>query len=138
MDLATDADGQYIPAGDNLFVVVPAGRIYLHNASGKRKSTGSYYTKSFAVDHLLDTALEPALDEHINRLEALGTNAGNSFFDFRVADIAMGSGHFLVAAIDRIEARLSAYLTEHPLPEINTELSRLGTNSTGSYASGRG
>lgn len=124
-DLTTDEDGQYLPARENDSVVVSAGSIYLHNASGKRKSTGSYYTKSFAVDHLLDTALETALDEHISRLEALGDRAGRSFFDFRVADIAMGSGHFLVAAIDRIEARLSAYLTEHRLPEIEAELSRL-------------
>jgi hypothetical protein len=125
-DLTTDEDGHYLPARENDTVIVSAGSIYLHNASGKRKSTGSYYTKSFAVDHLLDTALEPALDEHISRLDALGEiRAGSSFFDFRVADIAMGSGHFLVAAIDRIEARLSAYLTEHRLPEIEAELSRL-------------
>ena len=32
------------------------------------------------------------------------------FFEFRVADIAMGSGHFLVGAVDRIERRLANYL----------------------------
>jgi hypothetical protein len=38
--------------------------------------------------------------------------ASQAFFDFRVADLAMGSAHFLVAAIDRIEAKLTAFLKE--------------------------
>ena len=37
----------------------------------------------------------------------------------------MGSGHFLVAALDRIEARLSAWLALHPVPAVTDELSRL-------------
>ena len=45
-----------------------------------------------------------------------------AFFDFRCADIAMGSGHFLVAALDRIEARLSAWLALHPVPGLPLSL----------------
>ena len=37
----------------------------------------------------------------------------------------MGSGHFLVAALDRIEARLSAWLALHPVPAVTDELTRL-------------
>ena len=100
--------------------------MYLHNASGTRKATGSYYTKSFAVDHLLDHALEPAIADHLARLDKLDDRrAAESFFDFRVADIAMGSGHFLVAAVDRIERRLSSYLVKRPLPGVMGELARL-------------
>ncbi|MBM3476639.1 MAG: hypothetical protein FJX75_25480 [Armatimonadetes bacterium] len=109
-------------------VVVRQGEAYLHDASGARKATGSYYTKPFAVAHLLDHALEPALDAHIQRLEALDdTDAAAAFFDFRVADIAMGSGHFLVAATDRIERKLSQYLAEREggLPGVRQELARL-------------
>ncbi|MBC7286462.1 MAG: hypothetical protein H5T86_00155 [Armatimonadetes bacterium] len=107
-------------------VKVRKGEAYLHDASGARKSTGSYYTPPFVVAHLLDCALEPALERHIERLEALDDDeAGEAFFDFRVADIAMGSGHFLVAAIDRIERRLSAYLNERPLAAVTAELARL-------------
>ena len=47
------------------------------------------------------------------------------FFDFRVADIAMGSGHFLVAAIDRIERRFALWLEENPTPGITRELQYL-------------
>ena len=82
------------------------------------------------MEHLLDHALEPALDDHITRLATL-RDAGDeaslaaAFFDFRCADIAMGSGHFLVAALDRIEARLSAWLTLNPVPAVSSELLRL-------------
>ena len=121
---------QYVPADVHDEVVVAAGSVYLHNRSGVRKATGSYFTKPFAVEHLLDHALEPALDDHIGRLEEL-RDAGDeaamaeAFFDFRCADIAMGSGHFLVAALDRIEARLSAWLTLNPVPAVSAELLRL-------------
>jgi hypothetical protein len=125
-DLGLDKDGLYVPVEDEKRVVVHQGEVYLHNASGARKSTGSYYTKSFAVEHLLDHALEPALDDHLARLKKLDERAaGEAFFDFRVADIAMGSGHFLVAAIDRIERRFSTYLADNPLPDVTNELTRL-------------
>ena len=121
---------QYVPASGDDAVIVPAGSVYLLNRSGVRKASGSYFTKPFAVEHLLDHALEPALDDHIARLETL-RDAGDeaalaqAFFDFRCADIAMGSGHFLVAALDRIEARLSAWLALNPVPAVTNELLRL-------------
>lgn len=130
-DLSLDREQTYVPAKDGDEVVVQAGGVYFHNASGQRKSTGSYFTKSFAVEHLLDTALEPAIIEHLERVKALidlddtRKRAAEDFFDFRVADLAMGSGHFLVAAIDRIEARFSAFLSENPLPAVADELARL-------------
>jgi len=107
-------------------VVVRKGQAYLHDASGARKATGSYFTKEFAVRHLLDHALEPAIAAHIRRLDDLDDDeAGRAFFDFRVADIAMGSGHFLVAAVDRIERHFMQYLSKRPLPGVREELGRL-------------
>jgi hypothetical protein len=124
-DLALDKEAQYVPAGKKE-PKVHRGHIYLHNASGARKATGSYYTKSFAVEHLLDHALEPAIADHLARLDKLDDrHAAESFFDFRVADIAMGSGHFLVAAVDRIERRFSSHLAKRPLPGVMGELLRL-------------
>jgi len=124
-DLTIDREGIYKPA-TGAEPQVQSGGIYIHNKSGARKATGSYFTKAFAVDHLLDCSLEPALDEHIARLGTLDeVEAGKAFFDFRVADIAMGSGHFLVAAVDRIERRLQQYLAERPLPAVTDELARL-------------
>lgn len=127
-DLTIDKKGLYRPVhkkGDP--IVVLKGRPYLHNSSGARKATGSYFTKDFAVDHLLDHALEPALKEHLSRLDEIKDDraAAAAFFDFRVADIAMGSGHFLVSAIDRIERSLSGYLARRRLPLVFEEIGRL-------------
>ena len=120
----------YVPARGNDPVEVKAGGVYLHNRLGVRKATGSYFTKPFAVEHLLDHALQASLDDHIHRLSRLwedGDSVGvaDAFFDFRCADIAMGSGHFLVAALDRIEARLSAWLALRAVPAVSDELTRL-------------
>ena len=124
--LALDARGIYRPARPRDPVAVPAGETYLHNRSGARKSSGSYYTKSFAVEHLLNGALEPALDDHFARLRAMHeADAAEAFFDFRVADIAMGSGHFLIAAIDRIEKRMADVLAARNLPGVRRELNVL-------------
>lgn len=121
-------DFVYVPARANDAVAVRQGAIYLHNRSGARKSSGSYFTPGFAVDHLLDAALEPALKAHAERLGTLDdTDAADAFFDIRIADIAMGSGHFLVAAVDKIEQALNTLLAVRPLPGVKAELAKLRT-----------
>lgn len=130
-DLTVDPKTKaYLPATKGAKVEVSTGDVYFHNASGARKATGSYFTKAFAVEHLLDTALEPALTEHLARVKTLldandEAGAAEKFFDFRIADLAMGSGHFLVAAIDRVENRFAKFLTQNPIPSVNDELTRL-------------
>ena len=116
----------YFPAQNTNQPDVLAGQVYLHNRSGARKSSGSYYTKAFAVEHLLNGALEPALENHLERLDEMDeTDAADAFFDFRVADIAMGSGHFLIGAIDWIEKRMADYLAKRRLPGVQRELAAL-------------
>lgn len=128
-NLTTDKKGNYKPTEDERKIEVHEEEIYLHNRSGARKASGSYYTKSFAVAHLLDHSLEPALDEHLERVAKTAKSdsrkAGKQLFDFFVADIAMGSGHFLVAAIDRIEKRFLTFLGETPLKSVDDELEKL-------------
>jgi len=125
-DLTLDSKGTYVPAKNRQPVVVAEGQVYLHDRSGARKSSGSYFTKSFAVEHLLDRALEPALKDHFARLDKLDdVAAAEGFFDFRVADIAMGSGHFLIAAIDRIERGMGEYLSRRGLVGVLKELTLL-------------
>ena len=127
VDLAIDAGGAYVPVSKSADIEVAAGEVYLHNRSGVRKSSGSYYTKDFAVQHLLDGALEPALADHFSRLRSMedDVDRAETFFDFRVADIAMGSGHFLIAAIDRIEKGMADFLANHSLPGVRKELEAL-------------
>lgn len=138
-DLTTDKKGIFRPAKPKETLVVRAGDVYLHNRSGGRKATGSYFTKSFVVDHLLERTLVPALDEHCARLDAMDdSDAADSLFDFRVADIAMGSGHFLVAAIDVIERTFRDYLVRRPLAGVNDELARLRNSAAAALRRGEG
>lgn len=126
-----DDDEKYVPVEPGSeHVEIEEGEVYLHGQSGERKATGSYYTKTRFVEHLLDYSLEPALDDHIERIERIRDEEGDAaaaeaFFDLRVADIAMGSGHFLVGAVDRIESRFYSWLTENSLPQVEEELDNL-------------
>ncbi len=129
-DLTFDAAGAWIPAGKGDEVVAPAGSIYFHTASGERKATGSYFTPKIVVDHLVERSIVPVLTKHLERIAAHlakgdAAVAAREFFDFRVADLAMGSGHFLVAAVDKIEALMRTFLTEHTVPGVIEELLRL-------------
>ena len=131
-DLTVDSKGAWIPASKSDQVLAATGDVYFHSASGERKATGSYFTPSVVVDHLIDRSLDPALDAHLQRIKKYleagdEAAAARDFFDFRVADLAMGSGHFLVAAVDRIEAKMRTFLAEKEtqVPGVNAELHRL-------------
>lgn len=129
-DLALDSKGTYVPASAGDHVYISADRVYFHNASGMRKSTGSYFTKQFAVEHLLESTLDPTIDAHLSHVAALvddgdGVAAYEAFWDFRVADLSMGSGHFLIGAVDHIASAFSAFLAEKPIENVTAELDRL-------------
>ena len=129
-DLTFAPNGSYVPAQTDDPVTVRRGETYFHDTTQTRKATGTYFTPEFAVRHLLKQALDPALDHHLQRVRAFliagdEATAAETFFDFRVADIALGSGHFLVGAIDHIEAKMSAFLAEHSVPAVTDELRRL-------------
>ncbi|MGN8027498.1 Eco57I restriction-modification methylase domain-containing protein [Microbacterium sp. 22242] len=129
-NLAVDKNGAYIFAKDGDEIKVPAGRPYFHSASGERKATGSYYTPKIVVDHLIERSVEPALKAHLDRIKTLmdegkERQAADAFFDFRVADLAMGSAHFLVAAVDKIERGMRDFVTATEVPGVRAELARL-------------
>jgi hypothetical protein len=129
-DLTVDQRNNYVAAKNNDQVVYRKGQVYFHHQTGTRKATGTFFTKSFAVSHLLENSLDRALDIHLERIAQLleddnEAEAAERLFDFRCVDLAMGSGHFLVAAIDRIEARLSNFLALRPLRAVTAELDLL-------------
>lgn len=92
-----------------------AGTFELATAAGhERKTTGSYYTPASLVECLLDSALDPVLDEAASKADP-----ERAILDLKVCDPACGSGHFLVAAARRIANRLAAVRSrdEEPAPE---------------------
>ena len=67
-----------------------------------RRMTSSYYTPASLVEELLDSALDPVLDD------AMGAeDPQRAILSLKVCDPAVGSGHFLIAAAHRIARRLT-------------------------------
>ncbi|MCK5804211.1 MAG: N-6 DNA methylase, partial [Lentisphaeria bacterium] len=83
-------------------------------AGNERKTTGSYYTHSSLVQCLLDSALDPVLDEAVKK-----PDPERALLDLKICDPASGSGHFLIAASHRIAKRLAAVRTgeDEPSPD---------------------
>lgn len=86
-------------------VVDPDARTFhLDTAAGnERKTTGSYYTPTPLIRELLDSALDPVLDEAV-----AAPDPEAALLDLKVLDPAVGSGHFLIAAANRIASRLAS------------------------------
>lgn len=92
---------------------VEPGTFSLTTAAGnERKTSGSYYTPTSLISCLLDSALDPVVEE-------AAANGEQAILDLKVCDPACGSGHFLVAAAHRIAKRLASARTgdEEPSPE---------------------
>jgi type I restriction-modification system DNA methylase subunit len=83
-------------------------------AGHERKTTGSYYTPTSLVECLLDSALDPVLDEAAKQLDPQ-----KAILNLKICDPACGSGHFLIAAAHRIANCLAGIRTgdEEPSPE---------------------
>jgi hypothetical protein len=119
------AEGEpYVPAAAGEAVDVPVGAPHIRSPHGGRKATGSYYTPVFAVDRLVDMALRPAIDGHLERVGSNLDLPPAVLFDFRIADLAMGSGHFLVAGLDALTEVFGAYLAANPNRGVRAELER--------------
>ena len=98
-----------------LHPLVDAGAAHFElssSAGHERKTTGSYYTPDSLVQCLLDTALDPVLDEACKK-----PNPEQALLDLKVCDPACGSGHFLIAAARRMARRLAQVRTGDAEPD---------------------
>jgi N-6 DNA Methylase len=115
LELVPDRDGPYT------FVLRDA-------AGNDRKSTGSYYTPTSLIGCLLDSTLDPVLDDATKQAEIAATAAGTdasaaiaeALLSVTVCDPACGSGHFLVAAARRIAKRVAAVREHNPEPTLES------------------
>jgi Eco57I restriction-modification methylase len=83
-------------------------------AGNERKESGSYYTPTSLVECLLDSALDPLLDQAC--AHATAEERIKALLYITVCDPACGSGHFLVAAARRIAKRVAAEETGESEP----------------------
>jgi len=84
-----------------------AGTFQLTSAAGnERKTTGSYYTPTSLIRVLLDSALDPVIEDRL-RGKQDAAQQEQALLALKVCDPACGSGHFLIAAAHRIAGRLA-------------------------------
>ena len=84
-----------------------AGTFQLTSAAGnERKTTGSYYTPTSLIRVLLDSALDPVIEDRLKGKPDY-VQQEQALLDLKVCDPACGSGHFLIAAAHRIAGRLA-------------------------------
>ncbi|WP_328708859.1 Eco57I restriction-modification methylase domain-containing protein [Microbispora hainanensis] len=92
----------------------------LKKADGNdRKRSGSYYTPSSLTEALLDTTLDPVLDEAARSADTVDAKV-DALLNVTVCDPACGSGHFLVAAARRIARRVAQIRSgeDEPSPDL--------------------
>lgn len=81
------------------------GRTLAGSTQGNaRKLSGSYYTPDSLVQELIKSALEPVIKQ---RLEANKAYPVAAILSIKVIDPACGSGHFLLAAANRLAQELA-------------------------------
>ncbi|MEU7628628.1 DNA methyltransferase [Nocardia sp. NPDC049220] len=98
---------------------------FVAKLGNERKKTGSYYTRTSLIKPLLDSALDPAIEDAQQRGLAKSEAANKTdptetivaeLLSLTVCDPACGSGHFLVAAARRIAKRIASIRENHPEP----------------------
>ncbi len=90
-----------------------AKEIFLENDRGERKATGSYYTPEYIVQYIVQNTLAPLVADARTRIETRGDgrqralSLADEVLNLRVLDPAMGSGHFLVDAMEFLALELA-------------------------------
>ena len=118
------------PVGADEQPEVTKAQLYYQTEAGGRKAGGVFYTRHEFVDHLLNHSLLPALDDHLEEIKKVAARdpneAARRLFDFSVVDPAMGSAHFLTAALAKMADRIAMFLDEvSGLPAIELQFNEL-------------
>ena len=79
----------------------------------ERKTTSSYYTHSQLIKCVLDSALDPLVDEALSK-----PDPEKALLSLRICDPACGSGHFLIATADRLAKHVARLRTGDDEPSL--------------------
>lgn len=90
----------------HVFDRVKKGELYLSTDKGERKATGSYYTPDYIVNYIVKNTIDPVVDERLQKAGERNESLIDATLSVKVLDPAMGSGHFLVGALEHLSARL--------------------------------
>ena len=93
----------------------PAGAVDTVLQPYARKDSGSYYTPQELVDLIVEQTLTPLVEERIAAFRNDPSEANDpalALLNLKILDPAMGSGHFLITAIDWLAERIMELLSE--------------------------
>lgn len=85
---------------------VRSGEIYLVTDKGERRLTGSYYTPDEVVEFIVKNTLEYLLLQKWKEALKNSSSLIDATLSIKVLDPAMGSGHFLIGAMDYLASKL--------------------------------
>lgn len=131
------------------------GSIFLKTEKGERRASGSYYTPDHIVNHIVEETLRPlcksvatrleaeireegerlqnaqgeAREKHAARLQQLQSDFDDRILQLKILDPAMGSGHFLIRACQRLAEEIAT----HPYTGDEHVAQMAGDESTVSY-----
>ena len=117
------------------------GKIVIRPNPYARKDSGSFFTPQELVDLIVDRTLKPLAEERLKafedkskelksarrsvadrRIELLKLDPAEAVLDLKVLDPAMGSGHFLITAVDFLSDYISELIEYVPaVPEWDDE-----------------
>ncbi len=124
---------RYVSASPTSAEVKPGGLLWQTHAGG-RKAGGVYYTPVEIVRHLVQGAVEPPFERHLDQVaetaKADPEAAAKLLLSFAVVDPACGSAHFLVQVADTLADMTVRFLAEHPLPPLLDALERLRSRAS--------
>ena len=111
-----------------------SGRIVVRPNSYARKDSGSFYTPQELVDLIVDRTLKPLAEERLaafedkanalkrdrrpkaeREAELRALDPAEAVLDLKVLDPAMGSGHFLVTAVDFLSDKVAELVEYAPV-----------------------
>lgn len=95
---------------------ITSGSFYLDDRGMDRKETGSYYTDPGLIQHLIQSALKPTVDDRLNEAGKNPDAQEEALLDISVCDPACGSGAFLIAANNYLGQRLAQVRTDSLYP----------------------
>lgn len=107
---AWQAEGECADIGaayERLLGIAPEASGGARGGATARTTRGAFYTPWAVIDHLLDVALEPALDEAEAAAQSPAARE-RAILAVRVCDPACGTGRFLLGAARRIARRVAA------------------------------
>ena len=123
-------------AGQKIVGEKKRGELYITNEKAARKATASYYTPDYIVQYIVENTIGTLVREKIenfkNRKDSVKRSSkfkgqtakskneelkkfdpADAILNLKILDPAMGSGHFLVAALDYLADKVLEILDEY-------------------------